>query len=466
MIDSEIFNCHYTDSGNAEALALLFGDKLRYVHNIGWHVWNGQYWRPDEDHKVTEFVKELAKERQMLVVELSARDKDDSAGIIKNKMAKAFQLENKGKIANCLKMAESAPPFSTLSNELDSHPMLLSCPNGTVDLETGKLRSASPDDLITNCTSVNYVPGATAPRWEKFLDEIFILTPGMPDYELIDWVQRLLGYVLTGRVNERCLPVGYGEGANGKSTLIDTISHILGSYSGTASFTNFLERQLDGSTNDVAAMRGKRFVSAIETGPGKYLDEVKVKQLTGGDPISCRFLYHEYFQYYPTFKIFLACNDKPKIRGTDNAIWDRLKVVPFNARFVGKTQDKYLLSKLISEAEGILAWMVKGCLMWQEHGLGECDAVRLTSKSYRTDEDAFARFLQERVEHKAGAFTAVQKVFLEYGQWARANGEKELTTANRVGMEMSRRGYQSVHKNNVRGYHDIAIPVLTTTVVI
>ena len=465
MIDSQVFKCHFTDSGNAEALALMFGDKLRYVHNIGWHTWNGQYWRPDEDHSVTEFVKKLARKRQVLVLQQSARDEDDSFGKIKDDMAKAFGLENKGKIANCLKMAESAPPFSTLSDKLDTHPMLLACPNGTVELEMGKLRSASPDDLITNCTNVNYVPGATAPRWEKFLDEIFILTPGMPDYELIEWVQRLLGYVLTGYVNERCLPVGYGEGANGKSTFIDAISYILGSYSSTASFSNFLERQLDGSTNDVAAMRGKRFVSAIETGPGKYLDEVKVKQLTGGDPISCRFLYHEYFQYYPTFKIFLACNDKPKIRGTDNAIWDRLKVVPFNARFVGKNQDKYLLSKLKAEAEGILAWMVKGCLMWQQQGLSDCDAVKLTSSSYRTDEDAFARFLQERVKDKTGAFTTAQKVFLEYGQWARANGEKELTTTNRVGMEMARRGYRSVHKNNVRGYPDIEMRITTGVVI-
>lgn len=454
MTDQEIFECHSTDSGNAKALSLMFGDKLRYVHNIGWHTWVGQYWRPDEDNQVTEYAKELAKKRQMLVVQLAKSDvKRDEM------MSEAFRLENKGKVANCLKMAESAPPFSCLPDKLDQNPMLLACPNGTVDLETGKLKSANPDDLITHCTNVNYAPNTQATRWEQFLEEIFIHKPGIPDYELIDWVQKLLGYTLTGHVKERCLPVGYGEGANGKTTLINIISHVMGTYASAASFSNFLEKKFDTSTNDIAGLRGRRFVSAIETGPGKYLDEIKIKQLTGGDPISCRFLYQEYFQYYPEFKIFLACNDKPKVRGTDNAIWDRIKVIPFNARFEGDTCDKDLLSKLIAEAEGILAWMVEGCLLWQEYGLGDCDTVKLTTSTYRVEEDAFTRFFNEKVSTSANpdAFVTVQDLFIEYNNWATANGDKVIANTTRLGMEMGRKGYKSEHKSNERGYYRIIL---------
>jgi len=451
MLQKDIFYCHFTDASNAQALSLLFGNKLRYVHGVGWHVWNGNFWQPDIDHQATEYVKRLALQRQQLAVRFG-----DPANK-KDFLEAARRLENTGKALNCLTMAESAAPFSTLTEHVDRNPMLLTCRNGTIDLKTGKLKAADPKDLITHCTSVSYAPTAKAPRWEKFLKEVFVTKSGLGDWELIAWIQKVLGYTLTGHIKERSLYVNYGEGANGKTTVFNVIEGVMGGYAGVAAFSSFLEKPWDSAANDIAALRGRRLVGAAETGPGKYLDEVKIKQLTGGDPVTCRFLYHEPFTYVPTFKIFLACNDKPRIRGTDAAIWDRIKVIPFNARFEGKGIDKELTNKLLAEGEGILSWLVEGCLRWQKEGLDDCNTVKDTTALYRTEEDAFSRFLKEKVKSQAGAFTSVANLWVAHTFWTRTNGEKEIASSISLGKQMERKGYHSVNPNNVRGYNDIVL---------
>jgi putative DNA primase/helicase len=452
-IDQDIYGCAYTDAGSADALALLYGDQLKYVHNVGWHVWTGSYWKPDAENEAIEYVKKLARKRQALV---SAYAKPDEK---KDRFRLATRLEYTNAANACLKMAESLIDFSCLPDALDSNPMLLCCPNGTIDLSNGNLYPARPSDLITHITNAPYDPKAKAPLWEQFLDQIFITKTNTiihPDYDLIDWIQKLLGYVITGYIKERCVALLWGVGGNGKTTFLNTVSDVLNTYAKTTSFNNFLMKRGDNATNDIAALRGTRLVTAVEGGQLRYLDEEKIKQLSGGDPVSCRFLYQESFSYFPTYKIFLACNDKPRIHGTAEAIWDRLKIIPFNARFEkGVNMDLSLPDRLKSERPGILAWIVQGCLKWQKEGLLDCDTVKKATKEYRSQEDAFSKYLVEAIQEKPGAFLTTQEVFNNYNLWARVNGEKEFANTTRMGMEMSNRGFKPGMKNNKRGFSDI-----------
>lgn len=453
LLDKQIYECHYTDAGNAEALALLYGDQLLYVHGLGWHVWTGQYWKPDAEDEAMQFVRKLAKKRQLLVI---ANQQD--RGERKKEMVQAFGLENTRSINSCLRMAQSTKPFSCLPSYLDTNPYLLACSNGTVQLDIFELREADARDLITHFTAVPYNREAKCPRWEKFLEEVLILPDGTPDYDLIEWLKKALGICMTGEVNERCCFVCHGTGANGKTTLMNVLNHVLGSYAGTTPFTHLTQNRDDTTTNDIAAMCGKRVVSAAETDQLRYLDEIKIKQLTGGDLVTCRFLYHEFFTYRPTYKIWMLCNHKPRIRGTDQAIWDRIKMIPFNARFEdGRNMDKDLLPKLLEEAEGILAWMIEGCIDWRINGFEDCQTVKNATKSYRTEEDAFMHFLYERTVPMPGFFVTAQAIWNAYNTWAVANGEKEIASTIRLGMEMSKRGYATVRKQAQRGFEGIGL---------
>jgi putative DNA primase/helicase len=361
-------------------------------------------------------------------------------------------MENSGKISSIKEMAKSTVPFSTQISAIDKKPLYLTCPNGTIDLELGCLIPAEPGDLITMTTAVPYNPDAKAPRWQQFLREIFIHPDGTPYYDLIQYVKKLAGMSLTGKV-DRILLLCYGVGANGKSVLFKIFQYVLGDYAASSSFHSLVVK--DGGTgNELARLRGKRLVTAVETQESQTLNEAKVKLLTGGDPVVCRFLYQEYFEYYPEFKLWLACNHKPRIRGADAAIWDRVKLIPFNARFEGQADDKNLFLKLKDEAEGILAWMVEGCQEWQDEGqLEDCPTVKEASRDYR-QEDVFQVFIDERIKHIPGAFIPVTAVTVCYNNWALKNGEQQFSTKI-VGKKMAQKGFQRVTKDNVRGYWGI-----------
>jgi putative DNA primase/helicase len=451
-LDEAIYHCHYTDAGNADALALLFGGRLRSVHGLKWHVWNGNYWKPDTDGYAIQLVRQLALKRQAVI-----RDHSNvMTKEMKENLASACGLENSVKAASCLKMAEGASTFSTSLDAINNYPMLLACPNGTVDLEVGKLYPADSSRMITNCTGVNFNPDAKSPLWKTFLEDIFITKIHTPDYQFIRWLQKVLGYTLTDNIGERSMYICFGEGANGKSTMLSIINHVLGSYAAAAPFAHFLESKNE-STNDIARLKGKRFVTASESGPGKFMDEVKIKQLTGGDNVTCRFLYNEFFTYRPTYKIFLSCNDKPRLKGTDNAIWDRMKILPFNVRFKDDERDLKLYEKLVGEAEGILNWMVDGCTRWQIEGLEDCLTVKEYTNLYRTEEDALERFLKDKTKKRMGAFTTCEELWRAYNNWAKMNGENLIVSTLSLGHKMSQKGHVAKKSGNVSGYKDLEV---------
>ena len=451
-LDDAVYHCQTNDSGNVDALALLFKGSLRYVRGVGWHVWNGNYWKPDPGEcDSMQIIRQLAIKRQ----EAIRNHSNIMTKEMKELLASACGLGNTSKAVTCLRMAEGAFPFKIELEDINNYPMLLVCPNGTVDVETTNLHPSDPSHMITNCTGVNFNPLAKAPLWKSFLEDIFTTKIGFPDYQFIKWLQKLLGYTLTDNVKERAMYICFGEGANGKSTLLNIITYVLGSYASNAPFAHFLESKSE-LTNDTARLKGKRFISASESGPGKFMNEVKIKMLAGDDIVTCRFLYNEYFSYRPTYKIFMACNDKPRLRGTDNAIWDRMKIIPFNVRFHDDERDLKLYEKLKDEAEGILSWMVEGCMQWQIEGLKDCATVKEATNVYRKEEDSFERFFTDKVRPKMGAFTTPEELWKAYNMWAKANGETEMSNTRALGQRMGKKGYHS-SPGRTRGYKDIEV---------
>ena len=275
--------------------------------------------------------------------------------------------------------------------ELDTNSWLLNCLNGTLDLLTGELLPHQRDNLITKVAPVEYDPVAKCPVWDRFLSRIM-----GEDEDLIGFLQQMVGYSLTGDVSEQILFIGYGEGANGKSTFLNTLLGLLGDYAMKATSDLLMRHQ--GHPTEKADLFGKRFVATIETEDGRRLSEVFVKEATGGDPIRARRLHENFWQFNPTHTLFLATNHRPIIRGTDHAIWRRIRLIPFNVTIPDAKMDKHLIGKLRAEWPGILNWAVRGGLLWQAKGLKTPDRVEAATGIYRREMDVLADFFEDRCE--------------------------------------------------------------------
>src|SRR5215208_4947610 len=305
--------------------------------------------------------------------------------------------------------------------ELDTDPMLLNVENGTVDLRTGSLRPHLPGDLITKLAPVEFDPVAEASRFYKFLKQTLV------DAELIAFVQRFLGYSLTGSTKERALSVLHGVGKNGKSTLVEVFQDLMGDYS-TAIATQTLMSTRYGDVTaqyQLAVLNGVRFISAAETKKGQELDETVVKHITGGDTITARAPYVQCFTYRPQFKIWMSTNHKPEIPDGSEAIWDRIRLIPFTQRFEdGKNADTKLPAKLREELPGVLAWAVKGCVDWNDGGLGTSAAVERATAKYREETDVIDRFFADMCVFTSGASVTKKGLFEAWENWCIENGEE------------------------------------------
>jgi putative DNA primase/helicase len=278
------------------------------------------------------------------------------------------------------------------------------------------------------------------------------------DTELIAFVRRLVGYALTGDTREHALAVLHGSGANGKTTFIETIKRLLGGFATTAAFDTFMRRREHGPRNDLARLHRARLVVASESGEGRRLDEATLKQLTGGDRIAARFLYGEYFEFTPEFKLVLVTNHRPRVDGDDDAIWRRLRLVPFEASFEGR-EDRGLPAKLERELPGILAWAVGGCIEWQAEGLGEAGAVTRATAEYRCDEDVLGAFLAERCQ--LGGEATAASLRDAYEDYCHDAGEKPLS-ANVLGRRLAKRGIRGVPRSSGRVYSGVSLtPTMT-----
>lgn len=412
---------HDSDLGNARRLVAANLGEIRYVHlwkDGGWLVWDGQRLKRDESGEMMRRARSIAQQ-----IFAEADDANDKRADQLRKHA--VRSANYNGMKNMIAVARSEEGVPVGPDELDADPWLFNTRTGVVDLRTGEERPTGPEQLITKISPAGYVPGAPCPRWLAFLDRIFDGDP-----ELIEFVRRAIGYTLTGHTTEQVLFLLHGGGANGKTTLVEVIRHIAGDYASQVPAESLMAKSNTGGIpNDIARLVGARFVSAVETDEGRRLAEGLVKRITGNDTLTARFLNAEFFDFTPRFALWLAANHLPTIRGTDDAIWRRIRLIPFNVQIPESERDKHLDDKLKAEADGILTWAIEGAVTWAAEGLTQPAAVVRSTSSYRAEQDTLGDFLDERCHLAEGAWATVGQTFEAYTAWCVANGER--TRSNR-----------------------------------
>lgn len=422
-----------TDLGNSERLVSRHGDKMRWVAKVGkWIIWDGRRWALDESEQVLRFAKETI--RSIYHDAADSGDDDQGKARVKALVSHALKSESERALSAMVKLARHQLAISP--NELDVSPWLFNVQNGTLDLQTGRLRPHDPRDMLTKLAPVTYDPNASAPTWLAFLNRIMAGNAG-----LIAFLQRAVGYSLTGDTGEQCLFVPHGKGANGKSTFLTTLERMAGDYATHSRPETFMAHRNEQIPQDVARLNGARLVVTVETEDGQRLAESLIKQLTGGDRITARRMKENEFEFSPVLKLWMATNHKPQIRGTDHAIWRRVKLIPFRVQIPDSEKDSHLGDKLDAERAGLLNWAIQGCLIWQRDGLGAPPEVVQATAEYRAENDAIGQFLSERCEKKPGAKTPTQAVYLAYKAWCVANGEQHLEQRKFTPL-MRERGYE------------------------
>jgi putative DNA primase/helicase len=409
----------FTDVGNAERVARRHGQDLRWCDAWGsWLAWTGARWERDQRGEVTRRVIDTI--RQLGAEAAETRDEGRRRALL----AHALKSESAGKIEAAAKLLRAQTGISVVPTELDADPWLANAPNGCIDLRTGGLRRARREDLCTKMVGADYEPAAQAPTWEAFLERV------QPDPDVRAFLQRMVGYSLTGVIREHVLPIHWGSGGNGKGTFTETILKALGDYARQMPTEILLSRNGDPHPTERASLFGVRFASASELPKGRGLNENLVKQLTGGDTISARFMNRDFFEFEPTHKLWVSTNNKPSIKETSNGIWRRVLLVPW--AFTATTPDTELPAKLRAELPGVLRWIVEGCVAWQERGLDPPDSVRAATQEFRDECNVVEQFLIERCttapEYPGKAVkenaTALYKA---YGSWCEERGAKPET---------------------------------------
>jgi putative DNA primase/helicase len=418
-----------TDLGNAERFVAQHGTDVRWVPAWSkWLLWDESRWRIDETLDVMRLAHDTVRRMYVEVGELPSLDAR------KDLTKHAVRSEADAKLRAMLDQVKAQPGIAITPAMLNRDPWLLACENGTIDLRTGQLKAHERDDLMTKVVPCAYAPGAECFRWEAFLSRVLA-----GNQELIDFVQRAVGYSLTGLTSERALFFLYGSGANGKSTFLEICRALLAGYASQADFTTFLERKGDGPRNDIARLFGARLVTSSEVGEGKKLNESLVKTLTGDETVTARFLHAEFFEFKPAFKLWLAANHKPVIRGTDNAIWDRIRLIPFTVAIPADERDRNLGAALMRELPGILAWAVGGAVLWHQHGLGTASSIREATDSYRRESDALGAFIEERCELNPLQEEPASTLFAAWDTWCSQSGEFK-GNARSFGQALDERG--------------------------
>ena len=416
--EAESMEYKLTDVGNAERFVAMFKDQVKYCTIYKkWFIWNGKRWEQDDTGKIItyaiECVRNIIHDADLLP------DGDRRKALIQH----SLKSESNSRLKALLDIASGMPAITVRSEDLDQNVWLLNCQNGTIDLRTGKLQPHNPKDFITRICASEYNPACAIPLWMQLMEKI---TGG--DKEYMRYIQKALGYALTGDISEQAIFILYGTGSNGKSTMLNIFAALLNGYAQSTSSDTFMQKKNESVNNDIARLKGARFVSAIEMEEGKRMAESLIKSMTGGDKLVTRFLYGEFFEYVPQFKVFLAVNHKPMIRDTTKSIWRRIKLMPFTNTFTEQERDKNFPAKIMAkEMSGILAWAVQGCLLWQQEGLIEPDVVAIANREYKEEMDSFSHFFEECCVVRDGARVSNKMLRAKYDEWCVENGEHRLT---------------------------------------
>jgi putative DNA primase/helicase len=428
----ELASLPLTDAGNGEAFAFLFGESVRYDYRRKrWLWWDAPRWCEDDDGRIQRLALEAARQRQAASA-MHVEDKDER----RRAVDWAAGSESGYRRNAMLEATRSILPIADAGENWDPDPWLLACKNGVVDLTTGALREGRPDDRLTLTTHLAFNPDAPAERWQAFLREVF------PNSAVIDFVWRAVGYSLTGDTSAQVLFICHGRGANGKSVFLSTLRRILGTYAANTPFTTFEHADRNGGIpNDVAALAGKRLVTAGETRESARLNEERIKALTGGDPITARFLHAEFFTFLPRLKLWLAVNHRPRVGDDSYGFWRRIRLVPFTRTFDREGQDPRLGEVLNREAGGILAWAIRGCLEWQQRGLEPPDAIKAATEEYQSENDPLVNFMTECCIVEADARCAAGDLYRAYVAHCDEYGDKRPLSAQAFRRRLADRGF-------------------------
>ncbi|HEY3713870.1 MAG TPA: phage/plasmid primase, P4 family [Jatrophihabitantaceae bacterium] len=422
---------HRGQARMAYRLAAAHGNRLMYVHRVGWHVWDGARWAEDQHGAAKQAVLEVLR----AALGESLGDKELRTDV--------RRCESAAGVAGVLDLAAALEPFAHTVADLDADPYLLNCANGTLDLRTMQLRTQDPADRITKVTRAAYRPErGNGQTWAQFLERV------LPDPEVRGFLQRLAGVGLLGKVVEHVLAILTGTGANGKSVFYKALGHALGDYATVAEPDLFMHRDGAHPTGEMD-LRGVRWVVVSESDKDRRLAEATMKRLTGGDPIRARRMRQDFVQFDPSHTAALVTNHLPKVSGDDPAIWRRLRVVPFGVVIPEDEQDVHLDEQLQLDADAVLTWAVAGYHDYTQHGLAEPDAVKAATAKYQTDSDAIARFLADCCLINPHMYITTGEAFERWVTWAADDGTEPISS-KAFGEALDRRGHPTTKSNGRR----------------
>jgi len=436
------------DAGNADCLLAMYGHRMRFCHTRNaWLIWDGSRWALDRTGMAQRLARKVAQARSKAASDIPTDNKD--AIMDKQKLfAFAIASEASTVVERTLKSASTLEELATTIDLYDADPFLVNAGNVTIDLKTCTPRENRQSDYITKRLGAKYDPQAYCPRWVQFLNEIFD-----NKNELIAYMQRVIGHMLTGDISEQKLFLLHGGGSNGKSLFLAILAALMGEYGGNTPFETFDAESAE-ARQDLAKLAGTRLVTVVETDEDKRLAEARVKLLTGGDRVTARELYAKSFDYIPTYKIFIAMNHKPTIRGIDRGIWRRVKLIPFSQNFEGR-EEKGLQGKLLAELPGILNWALEGLKAWHIQGVGKCSAVDSATEEYRQESDIVGQWLADRTVKAPGARMDAAEAYQDFSVWK--GGATKFENKQWFGRRMTDHGFKSIKLSGKRIYEGIGL---------
>jgi putative DNA primase/helicase len=395
-----------------------------------WLIWDGACWREDEKRRIFTLARGICREVALTI----------------NKPSERRRIASAKTRAAVVSLACEDSRIAASTDQWDVDPWLLNTPGGMVDLRTGVMREHRPEDYVTKLAAVS--PSGDCPKWKKFMDEI---TAG--DAALAGYLQRVGGYCLTGVTREQQLFFFYGTGNNGKGVWVQTISNILADYHRSSPIETFTVSQHERHPTELAGLRGARLVTASETEEGRRWAEARIKELTGGDKISARFMRQDFFDFYPQFKLLLSGNHMPRLRTVNKAITRRFNRIPFAITIAPEKVDVHLVEKLMQEGAGILAWFIEGCLAWQRGGLQPPEAVTVATESYLASQDVIGDWLEDCCDVGRGYWAPSTPLFDSWKEWAEPRGEW-IGTTNQFAQKLEDRGFtpQKNRAQTARGF--------------
>lgn len=447
-----------TDYGNAQRMHLRHGQDVKHVLAWNsWIIWNGQRWQKDEIDEV----RRRAIDTVLSINSEAMRTPNTKEGQILREQLIQHAKTSEGKVSvdHMVSMTQVIPGVRVKTDQFDCDPFILNVRNGIIDLRTGNLLPHNRDALCMKMAPVDFDASARCPQFDRFISRIM-----NDDDDVIKFLQTSLGYSITGDVREECMFFCFGSGANGKTTLFETIAHIMGDYQGKTQAETLLrgrDKESGSASPELIGLHNLRFVSASELEEDRQLNEAKLKDLTGKDAITARNIFEKSMTFYPVLKLWMYGNHKPEIRGQDNAIWRRLKAIPFVVSIREKDQDKELAEKLAAESSGILNWLIAGCLRWQQEGLLSPSPVSDAIAEYRSEQDEVYRFIEERI--KFGSYETdrafrVSKgdVYVHYQEWCKSEGIKPRRP-NKLSEALHGKGWNDTKSNGIKYWIDVKV---------